>query len=145
MNITDLIPGADIIKVGMGILDKIIPDPNARAAAQLELMKQEQAGALEGVKVQMSAIIAEANSTDPWTSRARPSFMYVIYIMVLMSVPMGFLAAFKPDMAAAVSVGMRAWLAAVPDSLWTLFGAGYLGYTGMRGLEKVKGKVKGKA
>lgn len=141
MNITDFIPGADIIKVGMGILDKIIPDPNARAAAQLELMKQEQAGALEGVKVQMSAIIAEANSSDPWTSRARPSFMYVIYIMVLMSVPMGFLAAFKPDMAAAVATGMRAWLAAVPDSLWTLFGAGYLGYTGMRGLEKVKGKA----
>jgi hypothetical protein len=139
MNITDFIPGADLLKVGMGIIDKIIPDPNAKAAAQLELLKQEQAGALEGVKVQMSAIIAEANSADPWTSRARPSFMYVIYIMVLMSVPMGFLAAFKPDMAAAVALGMKSWLAAVPDSLWALFGAGYLGYTGMRGVEKIKG------
>lgn len=139
MNITDLIPGADLLKVGMGIIEKIIPDPNAKVVAQLELLKQEQSGALEGVKVQMSAIIAEANSSDPWTSRARPSFMYVIYIMVLMSVPMGFLAAFKPDMAAAVAVGMKAWLAAVPDSLWALFGAGYLGYTGMRGVEKIKG------
>lgn len=139
MNITDFIPGADLLKVGMGIIDKIIPDPNAKAAAQLELMKQEQTGALDGVKVQMSAIIAEANSPDPWTSRARPSFMYVIYVMVLMSIPMGFLAAFKPDMATAVAMGMKAWLAAVPDSLWALCGAGYLGYTGMRGVEKIKG------
>lgn len=139
MNITDLIPGADLLKLGMGIIDKIIPNPEAKAQAQLDLLKQEQAGELEGVKVQMSAIIAEANSTDPWTSRARPSFMYVIYLMILMAVPMGFLAAFRPDLAAAVAHGMQAWLAAIPDSLWTLFGAGYLGYTGMRGLEKIKG------
>ncbi len=139
MNITDLIPGVDLLKVGMGIIDKIIPDPNAKAAAQLELLRQEQAGALEGVKIQMSAIIAEANSADPWTSRARPSFMYVIYLMILMAVPMGFLAAFRPDMALAVAAGMKAWLAAIPDSLWALFGAGYLGYTGMRGIEKIKG------
>lgn len=139
MNLTDLIPGADLIKVGMGIIDKIIPDPNAKAAAQLELLKQEQAGNLDAVRVQMSAIIAEASSGDPWTSRARPSFMYVIYTMILLGVPMGVLSAFQPEIAARVATGLQAWLAAIPDSLWALFGAGYLGYTGMRGLEKVKG------
>lgn len=139
MNITDLIPGSDLVKVGLGIIDKIIPNPEAKAAAQLELLRQEQAGELEGVKVQMSAIVAEASSTDPWTSRARPSFMYVIYLMILMAIPMGFLAAWRPDTATAVAAGMKAWLAAIPDSLWALFGAGYLGYTGMRGIEKIKG------
>jgi len=139
MNLTDLIPGADLVKVGMSIIDKIIPDPSAKAAAQLELLKQEQAGALDTVKVQMSAIIAEASSPDPWTSRARPSFMYVIYIMILLGVPMGVLSAFQPEIAARVATGLQAWLAAIPDSLWALFGAGYLGYTGMRGIEKVKG------
>ena len=139
MNITDLIPGADLIKVGMGIIDKIIPDPAAKAAAQLALLQQEQAGQLDTVKVQMSAIVAEASSTDPWTSRARPSFMYVIYVMILLGVPMGFLSAFRPDMAAAVAHGLQLWLAAIPDSLWALFGAGYLGYTGARTIEKARG------
>ena len=38
----------------------------------------------------MSAIVAEANSSDPWTSRARPSFLYLIYVLLLFAVPMGF-------------------------------------------------------
>jgi phosphotransferase system glucose/maltose/N-acetylglucosamine-specific IIC component len=87
----------------------------------------------------MSAIIAEAQSSDPWTSRARPSFMYVIYVMILMSIPMGILSAFNPAMAVAISAGMKSWLSAVPDSLWTLFGVGYVGYTGARMMEKRKG------
>ena len=138
MNLTDLIPGADLVKMGMGILDKIIPDPAAKAAAQLELMRQERAGALDEIKVQLSAIVAEAQSADPWTSRARPSFLYVIYLMILMSVPMGFVAAFRPDLAIQVAHGMQAWLAAIPDSLWTLFGVGYLGYVGARSYDKQK-------
>lgn len=139
MNVTDLIPGADLVKLGLGIIDKIIPDPNAKAQAQLALLQQEQAGQLEEVKTQISAIVAEANSPDPWTSRARPSFLYCIYVMILMGIPMGFLAAFRPDLATAVAHGMQAWLAAIPDSLWTLFGVGYLGYTGARMWEKGKG------
>jgi len=33
-------------------------------------------------------------------------------------------------------------LAAIPDSLYTLFGAGYLGYTGARSFDKIKGVSK---
>jgi hypothetical protein len=139
MNLTDLIPGADLVKAGMAILDKVIPDPQAREAAKLELLKQEQAGNLAEVQTQLSAIIAEANSNDPWTSRARPSFLYVMYLMILFGVPMGFLAAFKPDTAAAVALGMQKWLAAIPDSLWTLFGVGFLGYVGARSYDKKQG------
>lgn len=142
MNITDFIPGADLVKVGLGIIDKIIPDPTAKAKAQLDLVNADRAGQLDEVKQQMSAILAEASSADPWTSRARPSFMYVIYLMILMSVPMGFLAAFKPEVAQAVAHGMQAWMEAIPDSLWTLFGVGYLGYAGARTMEKVKGVAK---
>jgi hypothetical protein len=36
----------DIISVGMKLLDKVIPDPAAKAAAQLELMKLTQNGEL---------------------------------------------------------------------------------------------------
>jgi hypothetical protein len=121
------------------VFDRVWPDPEKKAQAQLELLKLDQAGELETFKTSMSAILAEAQSTDPWTSRARPSFMYVIYVMVLMAIPMGFLSAFRPEVAASVAQGMKLWLAAIPDSLWTLFGAGYLGYTGARTFEKRKG------
>ena len=66
----------------------------------------------------------------------------MIYIVILLGVPMGFLAAFRPEIATQVAAGFGAWLGAVPDSLWALFGAGYLGYTGMRTWEKGKGVSK---
>lgn len=121
-------------------MDKVWPDPEKKAAMQLELLKMQQSGELDATKVALSAILAEAQSPDPWTSRARPSFMYVIYVMLLMGIPMGFLSAWKPEVAAAVATGFGLWLKAIPDSLYGLFGAGYLGYTGMRGIEKMKGK-----
>lgn len=138
-NLTDFIPGADLVKVGMGLIDRIIPDPTAKAAAQLDLIRLEQAGDLDQVKVQLSAIIAEANSTDPWTSRARPSFMYVMYVMLLFGIPMGIVSAINPNIAVAVATGFKAWLTAIPDSLYALFGTGYVGYSVMRTVDKVKG------
>jgi hypothetical protein len=121
------------------VFDKVWPDPEKKAAAQMELIRMQQGGELALVQTQLSAILADAQSTDPWTSRARPSFMYVIYILILMGVPIGFLSAWRPDMAVAVAHGLQMWLAAIPDSLYTLFGVGYLGYTGSRTMEKVKG------
>lgn len=121
------------------VFDKVWPDPEKKAAAQLELIRMQQSGELDVMKTQLSAILAEAQSADPWTSRARPSFMYVIYILILMGIPMGFVSAWRPDAAAAVAHGLQMWLAAIPDSLYTLFGVGYLGYAGSRTIEKVKG------
>lgn len=132
-------PLDSVLNFGSKLLDKFIPDPAQKAAAQLALMQSAQDGEIKQAQVQLSAIIAEANSTDPWTSRARPSFMYVIYLMILASIPMGVLAAFNPVMASAIAAGMKAWLSAIPESMWTLFGVGYLGYTGARMVEKAKG------
>jgi hypothetical protein len=52
---------------------------------------------------------------------------------------MGFLHAFSPDTAGQVINGFRDWLGAIPDEMWWLFGAGYLGYAGARTFEKRKG------
>ena len=131
-----------LFDIGKSIIGKLFPDPTERAKAELELLAMQQSGELKELETRMSAILAEANSTDPWTSRARPSFMYVIYVMILMSIPMGVLAAFKPDMATAVSAGMQAWLAAIPEDLYVLFGIGYVGYAGARTLEKRMGAAK---
>ncbi len=121
------------------LLDKIIPDPRAREAAKLELLRLEGSQDMEALKAQLSAIMAEAQATDPWTSRARPSFLYVMYAIILWAIPMGLIAAVAPDMAKGISTGMNAYLAGIPESLWALFGTGYLGYTAARQWGKVKG------
>ena len=135
----DLNPFTPLIEIGGRIIDKLIPDPEAKARAQLELIRLQQEGAFKEIEVRMSAIIAEANSVDPWTSRARPSFLYVVYVMLLFSLPMGLVAAISPDTAAAVAEGMKAWLSAMPDSIVELFQWVMLGYVGARSVEKVKG------
>jgi hypothetical protein len=122
-----------------GIIDKIVPDPAARDAAKLELLRLEGTQELDRVKAQMSALVAEAQSPDPWTSRARPSFLYVMYLLLLWSIPMGLIAAVRPDMAKAIAAGMTAYLNGIPESLYALFGTGYLGYTAARTWGKAKG------
>jgi hypothetical protein len=124
------------------LIDKIIPDPGQREAAKLELIRLQGNQELETLKAQMSAIVAEAQSPDPWTSRARPSFLYVMYALMLWSIPMGLIAAHSPVMAQAISSGMTGYLKALPDSLYALFGTGYLGYTAARQWGKVKGSDK---
>lgn len=120
----------------LNIIDKVIPDPAQREAAKLELLKQQQSGEIQQVQAQLSAIIAEAKSADPFTSRARPSFLYVIYIFILSAIPMGFLFAYDPETTKNITTGVGEWLRVLPDELYALFGVGYLGYTGARTLDK---------
>lgn len=125
-----------------GLIDKIIPDPKARDAAKLELLKLEGTQELESVRTQLSAIVAEAQSPDPWTSRARPSFLYVMYALLLWAIPMGLIGAVQPEMAKGIATGMNAYLAGIPEPLYALFGTGYLGYTAARQWGKIKGVEK---
>jgi len=122
-----------------GLIDKIIPDPRARDAAKLELLKLQGSQEMEQIRTQLSAIVAEAQSTDPWTSRARPSFLYVMYTMILWAIPMGLISAVQPEMARGIASGMNAYLGSIPEPMWTLFGTGYLGYTAARTIGKIKG------
>ncbi|MGZ3197194.1 MAG: holin family protein [Croceibacterium sp.] len=121
------------------IIDKVIPDKTARDKAKLDLLELQGTQEMQQIQTQLSAIVAEANSRDPWTSRARPSFLYVMYVMILSALPMGVLSAFRPDTAHDIATGMNAYLGGLPDPLYTLFGTGYLGYTAMRQWGKIKG------
>jgi hypothetical protein len=82
---------------------------------------------------------ADPESTDPWARRARPAFLYVMYALLLWSLPMGLIAGVRPDVAAAIITGMRAYLNALPEPLYALFSTGYLGYTAARAWGKAKG------
>lgn len=121
------------------IIDKVVPDPQARELAKLELLRLENSRELDMLRASLSAIVAEAGSPDPWTSRARPAFLYVMYVMILWALPMGLLGAASPATARAVAGAMTGYLAAIPEPLYALFGTGYLGYSAMRQWGKAKG------
>lgn len=74
----------DIIAVGMKLLDKVIPDPAAKAAAQLELMKLTQNGQLAELQAetqlasnQSDVNKVEAGSTSLFVSGWRPFIGWV--------------------------------------------------------------------
>lgn len=121
------------------IIDRVIPDKETRDRAKLELLKLEGTQEIEQLRTRMSAIVTEASSPDPWTSRARPGFLYVMYVMILWALPMGLIGAFRPDAALGIAAGINAYLNGLPESLYALFGTGYLGYTAARQWGKAKG------
>jgi hypothetical protein len=126
----------------VSIIDKVIPDKAQRDKAKLELLQLQGSQDLAEINARLSAIVAEANSHDPWTSRARPSFLYVMYVLLLWALPMGLLAMFSPDRAQAIAAGMNAYLSGLPEPLYALFGTGYLGYTAARQWGKIAGSDK---
>lgn len=109
-------------------------------AAELALQVQELENGIE--KARLDVVLAEASSKDPWTSRARPAFMYVIYIMLITAIPMGVVAAVNSNTANNIASGFGAWLKAIPGDLYALFGAGYLGYGAFRTYDKKQGTAK---
>lgn len=125
-----------------GLIDNLFTSDDERAAAKLKLVEMEQRGDLDGMKIQLSAILAEANSADPWTSRARPTFLYLIYLVILMCVAGAIIGIWWPDHVATAASNLTNLLNAIPESLWWLFGAGYLGYTGARSVDKWRGVGK---
>ena len=129
----------DILSPVSKLIDKIIPDPKARDEAKLALLKLQGTQELDAVRTQLSALMTEAQSPDPWTSRARPGFLYVMYAIILWAIPMGLIAATQPELAKNIAAGMNAYLGGIPEPLWTLFGTGYLGYTVARQWGKAKG------
>lgn len=133
-----MIPVIPILGLAGKLLDKMFPDPAERAAAEQKLQQLQLEGETKKIELQLSAIVMEAQSADSWTSRARPSFMYVVYIYLLAALPFGVVFAFNPEGASAIADGVKTFLEAIPGEMWTLFGAGYLGYTGARTLEKRK-------
>ena len=102
------------------LIDKLIPDPKARDAAKLELIKLQGAKIWRRCARNCPRSLPRRKPPDPWTSRARPSFLYVMYVIILWSLPMGLIAAFRPQAAADIAAGMNAYLAGLPEPLYAL-------------------------
>lgn len=129
------------------VMDRVLPkkmDEETKARFKMEMQVALANQDDKRMQTALSAIIAEAKSDDRWTSRARPSFLYVMYIMILSSLPMGIVFAVSPETGADIAKGMTAWLGSIPDALYALFGTVALGYVASRGYEKSTSIKQGK-
>lgn len=101
------------------------------ALAQLDLQKKAEDTLQAEVNAAGANIRAEAGSGDKYTSRARPSVIYVV-LGILVANYVVFPILGKPPLA-------------FPDPLFWLFGSCVLGYTGARSWDKftVFGQGKG--
>lgn len=126
MNILALLPLAETL------IDKFVQDPEQNQKAKQSMRTAD----LNELQTVMQPALEEAKSSDPWTSRARPSFMYVMYIYMLLAPLFGLGFWVDPVAAEAVIQGMQMFLAAIPTEMWVLFGTGYLGYGAYRMKEK---------
>jgi len=131
---------ASVAPALFNLIDNLFTSDKERDEAKLKLIKLEKDGALEELKVSMSAILAEAQSDDPYTSRARPTFLYVMYAAIGMCFLGSVIGIWYPTHVSLAANNLGTLLAAIPESLWWLFGAGYLGYTATRSFDKWKGK-----
>lgn len=122
-----------VIEAGLKILDKVIPDPEAKAAAQLELMRLHQQGDLKELDAAMQVIVAEATSAHPLTSQWRPITMLVFVAIVANNYLL------YPYLS-------LLWEAApmlpLPEDLWDLIKLGLGGYVVGRSAEKVARELK---
>lgn len=121
------------------VLDKIFPDKTEAEKAKAALVQLQISGQLEEFKQIMQVFVNESASQDKWTSRARPSFMYVMYTYILAGIPMGILTIFSKESALLIAQGMQAWMSSIPTTLWGVFGACFSVYTLSRSYDKSKG------
>lgn len=125
-----------IFNFGGKLIDRLWPDPETAAKAKLELAQMNQNGELAQMNARYGAITAEANSEDKWTSRARPSFMYVMYLTIILCFVGGILGVWWPTEVTAAAKNIKALLASIPDGMWTTFTVGYTGYSLSRSYDK---------
>ena len=131
-----------LFDLGKGLIDRLFPDPAAKAAAQLELLKMQQAGELAQLaaetdlaKLQIQTNIEEAKSTNWWVAGWRPAIGWVC------GAGLAYAALVEPfaRFAAKVWFGYTGDFPVIDTDLTLQILMGMLGLGAMRSVEKVKG------
>ena len=123
-----------LIEAGLRIIDKIIPDPAAKAEAKLRLLEVQQTGDLAEVEAAMNVVVAEAKSEHALTSQWRPITMLVFTAIVANNYIIA------PYLAAIFGWSVTLEM---PDQLWNLLSIGIGGYVVGRSSEKAIKSWKG--
>jgi hypothetical protein len=130
------------------VFDRVLPD---------RMSEEEKATLANEIRVELIAqenkitqershiIQEEAKSKDPWVSRARPTFLWIMYSVIIfnyMFIPLlGMIASFVAIMFGKTFPANVFIPLELPSNLWDLFMYGYLGYVGFRTADKF-GAVK---
>ena len=137
---TPLIGG--VIEAGLKILDRVLPDPTQKLAAQLELLKLQQAGEFKALEADLQLALAqtevnkvEAASPDLFKSGWRPAAGWVCVL--------GLLYQFLLQPLLAWGSTIQGYAAPPVLQLGDLYGLlfGMLGLGAYRSVERVKGKA----
>lgn len=121
-------------------MNTIWPKPEDKAKAEYIQMQ----AAVLLAESQTRVMFAEASSNDKWTSRARPSFLYVVYTIILWGLPLSLAGIWHPDMVKDFIQLFGHYLDAIPQKLYDLFTYVMLGYVTSRGVEKSIDVIKKK-
>ena len=130
-----------LFDLGKGLIDRLFPDPAAKAAAQLELLKMQQAGDLAQLaadtdlaKLQIQTNIAEA-AGNWFTAGWRPCVGWVC------GAGLAYAALIEPfaRFIAKVGFGYTGEFPVIDTTLTMQILMGMLGLGAMRSVEKVKG------
>ena len=131
-----------LFDLGKGLIDRLWPDPEKKAAAQLELLKMQQSGDLAQLaaetdlaKLQIQTNIEEAKSTNWWVAGWRPAIGWVC------GAGLAYAALVEPfaRFAAKVWFGYTGDFPVIDTDLTMQILMGMLGLGAMRSVEKVKG------
>lgn len=137
---TPLIGG--LLDAGLKVLDRVLPDPAQKAAAQLELLKLQQSGEFKQLEADLQLALAqtevnkvEAASADPFKSGWRPAAGWVCVL--------GLLYQFLLQPLLAWGSVIQGYAAPPVLELGDLYGLlfGMLGLGAYRSFEKTKGKA----
>jgi len=122
-----------LFEVGKTLLDRFIPDPEAKRQAEAEFVRMAAEGELKQVVAQLEINAREAQHPSIFVSGGRPFFLWVGGVGFAYSV---------------IIQPVLAWIAAIKgwpappdvnqDLLWVVV-TGLLGLSGLRSAEKFKG------
>ena len=125
-----------VLEVGKTLLDRFVPDPSAKQAAEMELVRMAADGELKQVIAQLEINAREATHPSVFVAGWRPFFGW--------AGGFGFLYATIGQPLLAWVAAVRGWPAPPTlnlDLLWVVI-TGMLGIGGLRTFEKSKGVTK---
>jgi hypothetical protein len=125
-----------LLEIGKSIIERLFPDPAAKAAAEMELLKMTQDGELKQILAQLEINAREAQHPSVFVAGWRPFFGWI-----------GGVGFFYATVAQPILVwygAAKGWPAPPDvnlDLLWVVV-TGMLGIGGLRTFEKSKGVSK---
>lgn len=134
--ISSIISGGvgSIVKNAADVVDRFVETPEEKAKALKELREIEERETGTLLKATHAVIQEEARSEDPWVRRARPTFLWLMYVIL------GFNYIALPllnVLSIALNAGITLEPITLPEELYWLFGSAYLGYAGARTWDKL--------